>query len=488
MTAANYRLEHSLPRWPWLTGIGLLTIVTGWVVAVQPIIGLAVIAASLLIAGIVLIRHWPISRVGVALVGCAVFTAIFGPNLALPQASGVFAFRIIIVVLGLGTLAYLLLGESLKFPRSIGIPVVLLLLMTAWAVMSLAWATNLGAGIRWSSFFVMMVGLVIAMPIAFTTRRRVIRLLILLGIVFGCVTLVALIEVNFGIRLPTSRFAGVGKVSSFAATSVFGNENNFATYLTLTLPYLFCLGLIFRERRVRIIGGVLTAADLIALLFTGSKDNLIAMALVFLTVLIFLATDPRQRTRFLGLILIGIVALLVIIPSLNGTGLLPLPQRAVTKFSFTALQQEIASGQGSGAARTSLLKDGIGFVGDSGGIGVGAGNAETYVLNLPDFPGVSNLHDWWLEVTVNLGLVGLSLYVAFYGFLLTRAMRIARRAADPLIRYLSLAGTAALVGLVIGSLGPSTMIAFSPMWVTFGLILTTIAIADRAQRTGGRLQ
>ena len=144
--------------------------------------------------------------------------------------------------------------------------------------------------------------------------------------------------------------------------------------------------------------------DLAALLLTGSKDNLLAAGLVILTLLLFLATDPRQRSKLVGAVVIAVVAIAVVVPSLNGSGLIPLPQRAVNKFSFSLLEKEIASGQGSGAARESLLTDGVNFVGQTGGFGVGAGNAETHVLELADFPGVSNLHDWWLEVVVDLGL------------------------------------------------------------------------------------
>ena len=120
----------------------------------------------------------------------------------------------------------------------------------------------------------------------------------------------------------------------------------------MTLP------LIFPSRRLRVIGIVGTVVDLAAILLTGSKDNLLAAGLVFLTLLLFLATDPANVPSSSGAILITVVAIAVVVPSLNGSGLIPLPQRAVNKFSFSLLEKEIASGQGSGAARESLLTDG----------------------------------------------------------------------------------------------------------------------------------
>lgn len=488
MTADAARPPSRLPAWPLLAAAAVATAICAGLVVINLKYGLAGVVAVAVVAAIGAIADRPIRRMMVPFVGTLVVAAILGPNIAVPPGSGVFLFRVMIVILGLGVIGYLLMGGSIRYPGAIGVPSAVLGLMLVLAVMSLAWSENFSAAIRWTSFLAMMISLTIAIPICFTTRYRVIVLLKVLGWTFAAVTALSFIEIATGRHLPTSRLVGGSTGgAAFAATSVFGNQNNFATFLTLALPYFLVIPLLFTERRLRLIGLVGTLADLMALLLTGSKDNLLAAALVFVTVVFFLATDPAQRAKLLGAIAIVAVALVVIVPSLNGSGLIPLPKRAVDKFSFTLLEQEIATGQGSGGARASLLKDGIDFIGQTGGVGVGAGNAETHVLDLPVFPGVSNMHNWWLEVAVDLGLVGLALYVAFYLNLLIRQLRDARRATDPLVRYLCLSGTAALVGFIIGSLGPSTMIAFSPMWVMFGLSLTAIAVADRARRNRGIL-
>jgi O-antigen ligase len=101
------------------------------------------------------------------------------------------------------------------------------------------------------------------------------------------------------------------------------------------------------------------------------------------------------------------------------------------------------------------------------------------VRSLANFPGVANLHDWWLEVLVNGGLVGFALYLLFYLTLLRRQTRAARRAVDPLVRYMCLAGALSLVGWIIGSIGPSTAIHFAPMWIVFGLGMGALVLARR---------
>ncbi|MFN8108995.1 MAG: O-antigen ligase family protein [Thermoleophilia bacterium] len=444
-------------------------------------------AFAVLVAVGAMVRGMPIGTAGVRLTALTAVAAVAGPNLAIPQAPSLFAFRVLIAVLLFGALAYTLAGGRLGGFGPISIPVALLGLITLWAAMSIAWADDKGPAARWTLLFLLEAALAVSLPLAFATRRRAIRLLVVLGAVFAVSSILALMEIKLGIRLPTSRLAKKSATTTFAATSLFGNENNLATYLTLTLPYLLVLPLVFHEFRLRVLGLAASAAALVALLFTGSKANLLATGIILVTLLLFFGTDPRQRRRALGAVLVAAAAIGLVVPAVLGGGLIKLPQRAITKFDFGILQSQVSTGTGSGAVRDSLLKDGLALVGDTGGIGVGAGNADTHVRALQNFPGVSNMHDWWLEVVVNLGLVGLALYVCFYLFLFTRQLRIARTAQDPLLRYLGLAGAASLAGFVMGSLGPSSVLTFAPMWLTFGLGMLTVTLARRAPDRDGRV-
>jgi O-antigen ligase len=438
-------------------------------------LGLAILAAC----GALLMRV-PMPRLGRAAVVVTAVAAILGPNLALPNAPWLFAFRILIVMLGLGALGYLLLDGRLTIPAGLPLPGALLGLWFLWTALSIGWADDLAAAARWTLFMGMMGGLALAMAMACRTPRRARMLLWTLGATFGFALAVAFMELVLHIRLPTSALLGRPSDVAFGATSLFGNQNNFATYLTLTLPYFLALVVVFKDVRLRAIGIAGSVASLVALLFTGSKANLVAGGLVLLGLLVTLGFDRSRRRQFgLALAMAGLAVALVV-PSVLGSGLIPLPQRAVTKFSFSILSEQVAAQQGSGAVRSSLLGDGLNLVGETGGLGVGAGNAETHVRALADFPGVGNLHDWWLEVLVNGGLIGLAIYVAFYLTLLRGQMRVARRSPDPLARYLGLAGSLALFGFVFGSLGPSTAIHFAPMWITFGLGMLTLVLARRA--------
>jgi teichuronic acid biosynthesis protein TuaE len=324
-----------------------------------------------------------------------------------------------------------------------------------------------------------MAALAVGIALASRDRRMAIRLIIALGVTFAFASAVAIAELRFGIRLPTSALLGRSRDAAFAATSLFGNQNNFATYLALTLPYFLCMPVVFRDARLIALGVVGGAVTLAALLFTGSRSNLLAAFLVIGGLVVVLATDRRRRGRAVAGVGVAALCALLVLPSLGGGGLLPLPEDAVTKLDIGLLIEQRKQQLGSGAVRSSVLDEGLGLVGRTQGLGVGAGNAETQIRSLANFTGVENLHNWWLEVVVNLGVAGLALYCALYLTLLRGQFRAARRSGDPLIRWLGLSGGLALVGFVVGSLGPSSVIAFAPMWITFGLGMLTIVLARR---------
>ncbi len=479
-TASGRLFPHPRTTLAW-------TLVAAACAVVSVILPVAGIGLVIVLAIAVAVRNIPLMRMAAPVVAATAVAAVAGPNLALPQAPWLFLFRILIVLVGLVAVAWLILGRPIRIPGPVALPGQLLVVWFGWSVLSIGWAGDVVAAARWSLFLAMMGGLALAIPLVFGTRRRAIRLLYVLLITFVVVGLTSAAEIVLGIRLPTSRLAGKSAETAFGATSVFRNENNLATYLTLTLPYFLVLPVVFGDIRLRVLGISGSGIALVALLFTGSKANLIAMALILVGLMLFLGTDLRMRGRVLSAVLVVVAAVALVVPAVQGSGVVKLPERAVTKFDFSLLAAQRDAGTGSGAVRSSLLTDGLDLVGETGGIGVGAGNAESSVRSLAEFPGVANMHNWWLEVLVDGGLIALALYVCFFVHLLTRQLRVARRTADPFVRYMALSGALALTGFIAGSLGPSTVIHFAPMWITFGLGMLALVLGHRAAQAGGRL-
>lgn len=459
-------------------------VAAGAVAVWQPLAGLAL--ALVLLAG-ALLRDVPVRRLAPTLVVLTVAAAVLGPNLAAPPAPWLFLFRILIVLLGLGLVGYLLMDGRLALPAGLPRPAGLLAVWLGWTVLSIGWADDVLAALRWSLFMAMMAGLAVAVALFCGCRRRAMTLMWTLFGVFALACLVAVAEVVTGLHLPTFRQGREGTVGLIGVGSFFGNQNNFATFLSLSLPYLAVLPIVYRDARLRMVGVGGGAVALLFILATGSKSGLVAAGLVILGLLVLVGSDRRARGRLVVAGAVAGLAVLLVVPALLGGGPVKLDERTVTKLDFGILTEQLETQQGSGGVRSTLLGDGLGLVADTDGLGVGAGNAETHVRSLADFPGVANLHNWWLEVLVNGGIVGFALYLLFYLTLLRGQVGAARRADDPFVRYLALAGALALIGWILGSIGPSTAIHFAPMWIVFGLSMGALVLwrRSRTREAGG---
>ncbi|MGD9570540.1 MAG: O-antigen ligase family protein [Thermoleophilia bacterium] len=442
----------------------------------QPLVGIG-LAVVVLIG--TLLRDVPVRRLAPVLVVLTALAAVGGPNLAAPPAPWLFLFRILIVLLGLGLVGYLLMDGRLVLPAGLPRPAGILAVWWLWTALSIGWADDALAGLRWTAFMAMMGGLAIAIAVICRERRRArILLWCLLG-AFVLACLIAVAEVLTGLHLPTFRAGVENRGALIGIGSLFGNQNNFAAFLALSLPYLLALPVLYRDVRLRFLGLGGAGVALILILLTGSKSGLAAAGLVVLGMLVLVGADRGSRGRLVVAGGIAALAIALVVPAVQGSGPISLDERTITKLDFGILQDQAAGGTGSGAVRESLLSDGLALVAETDGLGVGAGNAETHVRSLEAFPGVANLHNWWLEVLVNGGVVGLALYLAFFLTLLRGQMRGARRAQDPLVRYMCLAGALALVGWIIGSVGPSTAIHYAPMWIVFGLGMGALVLARR---------
>jgi O-antigen ligase len=96
---------------------------------------------------------------------------------------------------------------------------------------------------------------------------------------------------------------------------------------------------------------------------------------------------------------------------------------------------------------------------------------------------VYNLHNWWLEVLVNGGLLVFVGYLLFYAGLVWGLFRVALTTERALIAFAAAALLAALAGYTFGALSPSSAIHFTPMWIHFGLSMavTNLHRTSRAQ-------
>jgi teichuronic acid biosynthesis protein TuaE len=404
--------------------------------------------------------------------------AVLGSVAAWPTLRTVSAFRILYVALALGAAGWMLYHRCLPSRSYVSPFLLFLVFWVAWTLVSLIWATDKMAAIRYSIFLMMMVslsgGTVLAVNNVKVLRIVLLLLLAVLGVSLG----IGLLEVLTDFRLPTSGLVSRPERYQWAVTSFFHNQNDFATFIALWLP--FTLAVPFFTKRDHLVGGSLLCSlvAVLCLLYTGSRTNLLAYAVFVPTLLLAVAlkrgTSTTRRQWALGLVLVGLVTCTLL---LGTSGLLPVlspPAIGVQHWRFDTLGDEIAAGTGSGGNRLNLIMGGLAALRGSHFLGVGPGNAEYHLSQMPVLTKVYNLHNWWMEVLVNGGIIVFLGYVVFYAGLLYCLVRVAITVKGRLLAFTATSLLAALLGYTFGALSPSSAIHFTPMWIHFGLSMAVI--------------
>ncbi len=404
--------------------------------------------------------------------------AVLGSVAAWPALRTVSAFRILYVALGLGGTCSILYHRRL--PRRVHVTPFLIFLAfwLAWTLVSLLWAADRTSGIRYAIFLLMMTSLAAGSVFAINSDKTLRAALLLLSTVFGAALAVGLLEIVSDFRLPTSGLVGRPERYQWAITSIFHNQNDFATYIALWLPFLLVLPFFARRVSTLLAAVAGSVLSVYCLLHTGSRTNLLALALAIPSLLLILVIRRgTHSSRWQWALGIALVCAVVFATYLGMQGTLPgfrLPDIGVQHWRFDTLSTEIEGGTGSGGTRLKLISGGLAVALDSRLLGVGPGNAEFHLRQMPGLETVYNLHNWWLEVLVNGGFLVFVGHLLFYAALVWSLFRVAVTTRQALLAFTATALVAALAGYTFGALSPSSAIHFTPMWIHFGLSMAVI--------------
>ncbi len=328
------------------------------------------------------------------------------------------------------------------------------------------------------TFLLVTVFLSIGTLLAANSARTMRTLLLILLMAFLMAIVIGLFEIGRDFPLPISGLIGRLARVQRASTSFFHNQNDFATYIALWLPFLLAVAFFARRLWIVSVAVICALLSVVCLLYTGSRTNLLAFALMIPSLLLVIrftrGTKIKSWQIVLGVIILFGIALGTYLGIRGSLPILSLPKIGVQHWRFDTLGGEIAARTGSGGNRLRLIMNGFVALRNSWLLGVGPGNAEYHLQGMPGTEMVYNLHNWWMEVLVNGGIFIFAGYLFFYAALLYNLFRVAVKAKDEILSYAAASLFAALVGYVFGALSPSSAIHFTPMWIHFGLGLAVI--------------
>jgi teichuronic acid biosynthesis protein TuaE len=337
-----------------------------------------------------------------------------------------------------------------------------------WAVFSLIWTVDRGQGVR--DIFNLFVGLSLAgmAPLFLIDRAQLNRAariwLIILGVFLG----MAFFEHFTAWHLPISRFSqGLQPHLAYRPTAVFVNENNFAVFISLSIPFLLARWRYFPAIKARILSGLGLFAAIYLLFVTGSRINFLVL---FFSVLIYslLLTPRGKRMKTLAALALLVAGIWL---------LFGLTQPAIRGYVLKQFGKIINPGQyfiggGSLAVRINMVRNGIVFLLRTWGRGVGAGNFEAWIETAASYDTgeILNPHNWWIELAAEYGVLVALGYLAFFASLLLAAWKGWKQTLGE-ERWLPEALSLALAVFPLVAISPNSLLDFLPHWLILALAL-----------------
>ena len=332
-------------------------------------------------------------------------------------------------------------------------------------VLSIFQAEDRGEAIRVFCFY--LSGFLFCVSLVGTVTNRG-RLVSVLGFVYLTLVLTGLYAI-------VQRILGVEASSSLTdlnmnagmpgrVYSTLENPNNYAEFIVLTFPVslVFCAGIV--DRRWKTICMASLVVPVVALLMTYSRSSWVSFAL---TAVVFLALWDK---RLLPLIPVAVVVAVPLLPDSIFNRILTIGNTA----------------DSSNAYRLYIWASALAMIRDFGltGIGLGPGNFTPLYASYcdPNAAVAQHSHMVYLEVWLEMGLLGILSFLAMYLGVIRRALK-AMGHADSMLRYVLIACVSSLVG--VSFVCAAEYIWFYPrvMFAFFILIGITLAATKLAEES-----
>ncbi|CAH0344867.1 O-antigen ligase family protein [Bacillus sp. CECT 9360] len=454
----------------------ILSVALGWGVVYH--FGILVTAIGLLAAGILLlvipfVIKELINRdlLGKLIIYLFVFSSFLGPGILSIKFGPIslFPYRLLLPFAVLAALYYWLFKkeEHAIIHRQPVTPVILFLLAwLSYGLISLLWAESPLDGVKELVFL----GLGILLVLLFTTffNQQKDYTMVLYIWITALLFIIALGFWNHFTKqaLPVSRMYDAPLYIRGRPTAVFKNENDLASFLALSVFLLLPLLHYSKRWITKLFAVFMLLASLYLINATLSRANLLAV--IIGAAFWFLFFTSKREKRFV-LSTVGLAGLVGVV--LFSDKILFL---ANDMFQLiVSLFQPSQDPSGSNDIRVNLIKNAMLFLSNTIGLGIGAGNIEHFIDSHAKYSttGTLNLHNWWIEILVQYGLIPFAGYVIIYIWMIVTLLRLFFKSSNQRDRALSEALCTALVVFSLASVSPSSIMTLNYSWVLWAFAI-----------------
>ena len=326
-------------------------------------------------------------------------------------------------------------------------------------------------GIRYISYLFIYFLLLICF-VNYIKNIQQIKTVFNIWILFLVITIVVAIwEINTGQHLSVSRYNKSPELIDNIPTTFYTNPNDYATFLSISFPFL--LFFIGYSKKIYLKLFFLLISFIIAflILFTGSRANIISISIAF--ILYFILSNRKFRIKtFIVLAFIMLISAIYFQDIFNNMYVM-LNTNLVSLFNPAE-----RSADGSNIIRMNLIYNSIDFLSQTYGFGVGAGNAEAWMgkYAIYDTRGITNPHNWWIEILVDYGLLIFVFYIIIYMRLVYQLFVVFLRSKDANQKEIAKVLLVSLLTFVFACISSSSVMAFMPQWILLIMSISFINI------------
>lgn len=332
-----------------------------------------------------------------------------------------------------------------------------------WNLASGLWAVSEAGYMRYMFLSGIYSVLLIAI-VHLATKRYEIVLKAVMYIVFAAMVF-GIIELLSGYRLPASRqWSFHNEITSF-----FVNPSHFGGTLAMFAPFILMYPVWLRKLKLKDIVTTLALLGLVAyfVMRSGSRGAVLSLVLGCATSCIFWLVHPRtMKKRLIGF---GIALMVLAIIMVTVKPMLSVPEVIIEKLASLANPERLIASE----PRLALWMAGSQLWAKSPLIGWGVGASESLLMEI-SLPAYS-LHNWWIEVLVNTGIIGFILWTLFIIGVITNLMNHFWQSRSSYVRFV----VSSLLGGMIASLPltmtVSSLMAFSLFWLHLGLCIGALS-------------
>lgn len=247
----------------------------------------------------------------------------------------------------------------------------------------------------------------------------------------------------------------------------FSNTNNYVVYVVFS--FLLISPWIFDKEKI--IGKVYFVIMLVAAapLLVMSKSRASILGLIVGVTTLWLLRGAKNHSKKRVIITLFAVSIIAIVVAIYWDTLW---DRLIRYFVFSGYSSFNESK--SNVGRQNLIKNGLHMIFQSVGLGVGAGNSRFPGYHVYDTRGLVDLHNWWLLIFSEYGVIFGSLNIYLYIKQIRWMFNLCDTANEHDLAILH-SFIAIDVAFIICLISPSSVIAFEWLWVYWGIKMSWLS-------------